>query len=222
MIKACIFDLDGTLLDTVKSLQYFLNRALSKNAIPQITEEQTKFFVGEGALTLTRRAMNAGGVDTESLEGKMESIRICEEFMKDYNSDPYYLTSPYEGISDAVKALADSGMKLAVISNKPDFTTKTLIEKNFGGIFEIVEGAKATVPLKPDPTAPLDICARLGVLPEETAYFGDTATDMKTAKNYGAGVIVGVSWGFRDRDELISNGADKVIDHPSEIVGCAL
>jgi phosphoglycolate phosphatase len=147
----------------------------------------------------------------------MESLRICEEFMADYDSNPYYLTAPYAGIPEAIRTLSERGMKLAVISNKPDPTVKKLIEEHFSGIFEIVEGAKPSIPLKPDPTAILDICVRLGISAEETAYFGDTQTDMKTAKNYGAGIAVGVSWGFRSSDELIKNGADVIIDTPAKI-----
>lgn len=217
MIKACIFDLDGTLLDTLKSIRFFLNKTLDEFGIPNISEEQTKVFVGDGALKLVRRAMRAGGIDTESLEGKSESYTIYEKFSRDYNENPYYLTQPYEGIPEAVSALRSRGIKLAIISNKPKPTVVQLVERHFPGTFDIVEGAVANVPLKPDPTALFSICTSLGVAPDETAYFGDTSTDMKTAKNYGAGISVGVLWGFRGEEELRSNGADITVASPSEI-----
>ncbi len=218
MIRACIFDLDGTLLNTVESIRYYLNSTLERYGIPPITEEQTKVFVGEGALNLTKRAMRAGGVDTESLEGLSLSHRICEEYSDIYDKNPYYLTEPYGGITDAVLALKAKGIKLAVISNKPDPTVKQLVKNNFPEVFDIVEGAMKERPLKPDPSAVLSICDRLGAIPSETAYFGDTATDMKTAKNYGAKLAVGVLWGFRKKEELISAGADMLLTSPDEIL----
>ncbi len=218
MIKACIFDLDGTLLDTIESIRYYLNKTLAVYGIAPITREQTKVFVGEGALNLTKRALRADGVDTDSLEGMSLSHRICEEYSNEYDKNPFYLTEPYHGITEAVSLLKDRGIKLAVISNKPDSTVKQLVKNKFPDIFDIVEGAMPERPLKPDPTSVLSICERLSVLPCETVYFGDTATDMKTAKNYGAKIAAGVLWGFREREELLSAGADILLSSADEII----
>ena len=113
------------------------------------------------------------------------------------------------------------GLKLAVISNKPDPTVKQLVENFFKNEFSIVEGASDRMPLKPRADWPLDICERLGVLPSEVMYIGDTSTDMETAKNFGAGLSVGVLWGFRDKEELVKSGADVIVSHPSEIPSLA-
>ncbi len=223
MIKACIFDLDGTLLDTLESIRFYLNKTLAIYGIRPITKEETKVFVGEGALNLTKRAMKAGGIDVQTIEGMSLSHRICEEYSTDYDSDPYYLTVPYPGIIEAISALKGYGIKLAVISNKPDPTVKQLIKNNFPDMFDIVEGAKPGIALKPDPVSVLRICEKLNVAPSDTVYFGDTATDMKTAKNYGAGLTVGVLWGFREREELLKNGADVLIENADRILtisGC--
>ncbi len=218
MIKSCIFDLDGTLLNTVESIRYFLNLTLEKYGINPISHEQTKLFVGEGALNLTKRSMRAGAIDTDTLEGMSLSHKICKEYSEIYDKNPYYLTAPYQGIPDAISELKSRGIKLAVISNKPEQTVKQLIENHFPNTFEIVEGAIPNRKLKPDPVSVLSICERLGVSPSETLYFGDTATDMKTARNYGAYLAVGVLWGFRTKDELLKNGADRVISSANEII----
>ena len=217
MIKACLFDLDGTLLDTLDSIKYYLNAALARHGVPEVSREQTRIFVGGGAKNLVFLAAHAGGVDTSTEEGEKLISLIHREYVLDYDSDAAYLTEAYEGIPKAIAALRALGVKLAVISNKPDSTVGMLVEKIFGDTFDIVEGAKEGVPLKPNPESSLSICERLGVLPSETLYFGDTATDMITAKRYGAYRACGVLWGFRDRDELVENGADELLSHPSQI-----
>ena len=219
MTELCIFDLDGTLLDTVESIRYNLNTVLSRYGIEGITKEETKVFVGNGARKLVYRSLVSRGIDTGSEEGEMLCDRITKKYNALYDSDPFYLTEPYCGIKDAIKELYLRGIKLAVLSNKPDPTVKQLIAKHFGGVFDIVLGATDKMKLKPDPESALYICESLGVSPENTAYFGDTGTDMRTAKNYGAGKTVGVLWGFRGKDELLENGADTVICDPYYIPG---
>lgn len=217
MIKACIFDLDGTLLDTLDSICYYLNSTLERNGVPAVNPEQTRVFVGDGAKNLVNRALTAAGIDLSD-PGRAEfRDKLLREYVEAYDDEPFYLTEPYDGIIEAVGELYDNGILLAIISNKPDPTVKQLAEMNFGDKFALVFGARPGVPLKPDPTAPLDICCRLGVDPSEVAYFGDTGTDMETAKAFGCALSVGVSWGFRDEEELRAFGADVVISHPSEI-----
>ena len=117
-----------------------------------------------------------------------------------------------------LKGLKSLGISLAVLSNKPHSTTAPLVERLFPGIFDVVFGARDGVALKPSPEAAYDICERLGVMPSEVAYFGDTAVDMKTAKNFGAHLSFGVLWGFRDKEELIASGADITPEAPAEII----
>ena len=218
MIKGCLFDLDGTLLDTLTTIRYYLNKTLSEYEIRNITEEETKIFVGKGAKNLVETAMKAGGIDLTKEENKKLSEKICDEYTKEYDKNPAYLTSPYTYIPELVKELKKQDLKLAVISNKPDFTVKQLVELNFPKTFDIVEGGSEKHPLKPDPEWPLAICEQLSLSPSEVMYIGDTSTDMKTAKNFGAGVAVGVLWGFRGKDELVSNGADVIVESPLEIL----
>ena len=217
MIKACLFDLDGTLLNTLNSIRYFLNKTISKRGIREIDEAETKAFVGCGARRLVENVFKSRGLDLEKNDVFELSRQIHDEYVEAYDSEPLYLTEPYEEIPEVVEALILREMKLAVISNKPDPTVKQLVDFFFGDRFSIVEGGSADMPLKPDKTWPLDICKRLGVKPSEVAYIGDTSTDMQTAKNFGAGVAVGVLWGFRDERELKENGADVIISKPSEL-----
>ena len=222
MIKACLFDLDGTLLNTLKSIRHYVNKNISQYNIKELDEDETRMFVGEGAKKLIKNILESRGFDLNDLETLKLLDNIHRSYVDEYDSEPAYLTEPYDGICDAVKQLKLFGIKLAVISNKPDATVKQLSEKFFGESFSIVEGARDKMPLKPEASWPLDICKRLGVNPSEVMYVGDTSTDMKTAKNFGAGLAVGVLWGFRDRDELIENGSDVLISSPSELVNLAL
>jgi len=221
MIKACIFDLDGTLLDTISSIRHYVNSELNSLGYDGISEEQTKAFVGDGAKALIRRSLTAKGHFSCGVENAEELDRITKEYVEEYDKNPYYLTKPYEGISEALKILFDDGIKLAVLSNKPHTTVVPLVERYFPGVFSVVLGSEPGVPAKPAPHAALKICEALGAAPSEVAYFGDTATDIKTAKAFRAGVGVGVLWGFRGEEELLSEGADVLIDNPRQIVKVA-
>lgn len=222
MIKACLFDLDGTLLNTLTSIRYFVNKNVSDYGIKAISEEETKVFVGKGAKVLIENVFRDRGLDLEEDETRALCDRITKTYVKEYDSDPAYLTEPYENIVDTVNKLKSMGIKLAVISNKPDPTVKSLVHKFFGESFLIVEGASDRMPLKPRAEWPLDICKRLGVLPEEVMYVGDTSTDMETARNFGAGVSVGVLWGFREEAELVSSGADVIVSKAEELCGVVI
>lgn len=219
MIKACLFDLDGTLIYTLESIRYFANKTISKRNIRKIDERETKIFVGRGVRRLFETILESRGFPLDKQETRDMLEQMLDEYNADYDADPLYLTKPYDEICDTVDSLFKSGITLAVISNKPDYPTRKIIEHFFPGKFAIVEGGSDRMPLKPNPEWPTDICKRLGALPSEVIYVGDTSTDMKTAKNFGAAVAVGVSWGFRDVPELIENGADRIISHPSELLG---
>lgn len=222
MIRACIFDLDGTLLDTISSIRHYVNSELKRLGYDGISEEQAKLFVGDGAKALIRRSLIAKGHFSGGAENAEELDRITKEYVEEYDKNPYFLTKPYDGIPGALKILLDDGIKLAVLSNKPHTTVVPLVERYFPGAFSVVLGSEPGVPAKPAPDAALKICEVLGTDPSEVAYFGDTATDIKTAKAFRAGVGVGVLWGFRSKEELLSEGADVLIDNPQQIVRVAL
>lgn len=213
MIKACIFDLDGTLLNTVAGITYFINRTLSHYGIPAITEEETKRFIGNGARKLIERTLASMGIADPDL-----NERVLREYNDAYDRDNTYLTLPYDGIPETLSVLKARGIRLGVLSNKPDRTAKATVSHFFPNIFDCVLGGRDGIPLKPDPAGAREIFCHLGVMPEEVLYFGDTATDMMTGHSAGACRTVGVLWGFRDRKELEEAKADLLIAHPSELL----
>ena len=217
MIKTCLFDLDGTLLDTLESIKHFVNVTAVPSGIAPIDREETKAFVGKGAKDLIKKVLKKSGIDAEKSENEKLYLQILDKYISDYNAAPSYLTEPYDGICDLLSYLKEKGIRLAVISNKPKSTVELLCDEFFPGVFDIVEGARDDFPLKPDPALALDILCRLGAKPSECAYFGDTGTDMKTGNNIGAKMTVGVLWGFRDLSELISTGASVTVERASEI-----
>ena len=214
MIKAFIFDLDGTLLNTIVTITHYVNLTLAYVGLSPISEEECKMFVGNGARKLITRALASRGVtDAETVE------RALLYYNSKYDADSLYLTSPYNGIPEMLGALSERGIRLAVLSNKPDSATKPIIAGFFPGLFDIVEGGRDGVPLKPDPHALKDIMEKLSVSESEVVYVGDTGVDMQTGKNAGVARTVGVSWGFRSRDELTSCGADVIYDSAADLLG---
>ena len=213
MIKLCIFDLDGTLLDTLPTIKHYLNQTLVCYGLSPVDDSKTKRYIGDGAYQLIYRAFTEQGItDDETIN------RALSEYKAAYDLSPYYLTTYYDGIVEMLDGLGEKGIALAVLSNKPDAATKAVIAHFFPGTFKIAQGGIDGIPLKPDSTAPLSIASTLGVKLEDVAFIGDTRVDVLTGVNMGAGISVGVSWGFRDREELISAGADAVIDHPAELI----
>ena len=213
MIKCCIFDLDGTILDTITTITYYVNVILEKHGIEPVTVDECKYFAGNGAYKLIERSLNSKGIYEE------ERIRaLLAEYVPAYDEAPLYLTEVFDGISEMLSDLKAKGMKLAVLSNKPDTSVKSIVEHFFPGIFDEAAGGIDGVPLKPDPTAAIGILERLGISESETAWVGDTSTDIETGKNLKAAISIGVLWGFRKREELVAAGADLIVDHPSEIV----
>ena len=213
MIKYVIFDLDGTLLDTITTITYYVNLVLERNNIPKITEEECKYFVGNGAKLLIKRALESRGAYSEELFDL-----VYDEYNREYNRAPLYLTEPYEHIVELIGALRERDMRLAVLSNKPDEATRDIIPSFFPGVFSVVHGGRENIALKPMPDGVYEIYRELGAVADEVMYVGDTGVDMQTGKNSGAKITVGVSWGFRKREELISSGADAVVDSPLEIL----
>ena len=213
MIKCAVFDLDGTLLNTLTTIAYYCNKSLEALGLEPIETEKYKYFVGEGAAKLIHRILEYRAFSA-SAEREAE---ILNEYVSSYNKNPEYLTAVYNGIEPLLDRLSEEGISIAVLSNKPESSVKPLVEKFFGNErFSIVSGQKEGVPRKPDPTALFEILEKLGATPEECLYIGDTSTDMKTGKAAGP-FTVGVLWGFRDREELIENGADFIAENPMQI-----
>ena len=213
MYKACIFDLDGTLTDTLESLTYSVNATLRELHLPAITSEQCKSFVGSGARFLIERALEASG-DSELVRVE-EAMKIYGRIFKAHCT---YRVAPYEGIVDMLKTLKDAGIRMAVLSNKPHLQTIDVVREFFGeDTFLHVQGQQEGVPRKPDPTAALLIAEKLGVDPKECVYIGDSDVDMQTGNAAGM-ETVGVSWGFRTKDVLIEHGAKHTIDYPKELI----
>ena len=211
MIKCCIFDLDGTILNTITTITHFVNKTLQKFGYPNITEDQCKYFVGNGArLLLTRTLAHFGVTDEKTVD------TVLDAYDRDYKSDPYYLTAKYDGIDELLSGLHRAGISLAVVSNKQDRIAKDAVAHFFPDTFDLVVGGKEGVPLKPAPDAPLSVLSALGFAPEECAFVGDTAVDVQTGKNMNAARVIGVSWGFRKREEL--SDADYVADDPAQIL----
>ena len=211
-IKCAVFDLDGTLLNTIKTITHYLNFALASNGLGEVTPEECRDFVGNGVRMLLIRAIEARGEYTDELYARM-----YESYNKAYNAEPHYLTEAYEGIPEMLEGLRARGIRLAVLSNKPHIATVGTIAKFFPNTFDVVSGGREGIPLKPDPTALLSTVSALGFTPDECLYVGDSDVDMETARNAGVALGLGVSWGFRDREVLKSAGADLIIDAPSEL-----
>lgn len=213
MVKLCIFDLDGTLLDTITTIAYYANSALEKHGVAPISVERYKYLVGKGAVNLIHNALRERGCDEETL-----FARVFEDYNAAYNGNVTYLTAPYDGIVPLLETLREKKIRAAIVSNKPDFATQAVVREVLGdGFFDYVTGQVDGVPIKPDPTAVWNIIHRFGVDRSECIYVGDTSTDMQTGKNAGL-FTVGVLWGFRERDELETSGADVIVAHPDEIL----
>ncbi len=213
MYKACIFDLDGTLTDTLESLTYSVNTTLSELGLGQITEDQCKAFVGSGARKLIERSIKAtGDPKADRLD---EAMEVYGRIFKKYCT---YHVAPYDGIAGMLEELQRLGIQLAVLSNKPHLQTKDVVAAFFHeGTFTKVYGQQEGIPRKPDPTALHMILDELQVEREECLYIGDSDVDMQTGAAAGV-TSVGVSWGFRARDVLAENGATYVVDKPEEII----
>ncbi|WP_099468023.1 HAD family hydrolase [Konateibacter massiliensis] len=213
MYKGCIFDLDGTLADTVESIAYSANRAIQECGFEPNPVEAYKLFAGDGADKMLERGLIAAGD---------ENLRCFEQVKQRYKEifekDCMYKVKPYEGIPELLKELKDKNIKIAVLSNKPHKRTVDVIESLFGkDYFDIIMGQSKHIKRKPSPDGALIIADEFGLLTNECIYIGDTNTDMITGKSANM-FTVGVTWGFRDRQELEENYADLIIDSPLELL----
>lgn len=213
MKKAVIFDLDGTLSDSIHSIKYCGDRAVAGFGFGPFSVEQYKYFVGDGAENLVKRMLIAAG-DTELTHFQEAFARYKELFREGC----MYQVKPYDGIRELLAALKEKEVALAVLSNKPHAETIHVIETLFGkDYFDVIQGQKENVAIKPSPEGAFQILEQLALNPDDVLYLGDTATDMKTGKGAGA-FTVGALWGFRDRKELEEAGADAIIEHPLELL----
>lgn len=211
--KAVIFDLDGTLTDTLKSIWKSANLALVDVGLPPFDIDRYRYFVGDGAAELVKRALIADGDKELVLFDKMS-----ESYRKYFEKYVNYEVRPYEGIRELLHALKEKGILLAVNSNKPQDRTVNVIEENFGkGTFDILVGQSDERARKPAPDGVFYIMERLGLMKDEVIYLGDTCVDMKTGRSAGV-FTIGALWGFRDRQELEENHADAIIAHPMELL----
>lgn len=213
MKKAVIFDLDGTLSDSIYSIKYCGDKALAKVGYGPFDVEQYKYFVGDGAANLIKRALVAGG-DSELTHFE----EAFAEYKIIFKENCMYEVKPYEGIRELLATLKERGVRLAVLSNKPHAETINVVEALFGkGYFDVLQGQKDTVAIKPSPEGVFQILEQLNLQAADILYLGDTATDMKTGKSAGA-FTVGALWGFRKREELEGSHADAIIAHPLELL----
>ena len=217
MKKAVIFDLDGTLADSLESIWYCANYAIGTCGFDPIPLEKYNIFVGDGADTLIKRCLAYSG-DTEG-EYFEKAFLQYQLFFKEHCM---YHVKPYDGIPETLDALKQAGIKIAVFSNKPHERTVDVVETLFGkDYFDEILGQADDRPKKPSPNGVFYLAEKLGVEIQDIAYVGDTSTDMMTGKSAGAWTI-GVPWGFRGRDELEKYKADVIIDKPSDILSQVL
>ncbi|MGN0035728.1 MAG: HAD family hydrolase [Bacteroidaceae bacterium] len=213
MKRLVIFDLDGTLLNTIADLATSTNHALQLYGYPTHPTEAYRFFVGNGINKLFERALPADA-RTES-----HILRIREAFLAHYDLHNADLSRPYPGIPALLEHLQAQGIRLAVASNKYQSATEKLVRHFFPAIrFTAVFGQREHIPTKPDPCTVEEIIRMAGVGRDEVLYVGDSGVDMQTALNAGV-EAVGVTWGFRPKEELQAFHPAHIVDHPAEIAG---
>lgn len=209
--KAVIFDLDGTLVNSIEDLADAMNSVLKSNNYPTHSYGAYKYFVGSGIRSLVIKALPETHRDDAQINSSFDAM------MNIYSTQCTNKTKPYDGIIDLLNQLKAHNLKLSVLSNKADELTKKITLALFPGYFEPVLGLKLETHKKPNPIVAQQICKALNVLPEETIYVGDTGIDMQTANNANM-IAVGVPWGFRDKKELNENGAKHILNHPLDLI----
>ncbi|MBQ3431677.1 MAG: HAD family hydrolase [Clostridia bacterium] len=211
MIKAVIFDLDGTLLYTLDSIALSCNKVLAAHHLPPVSHEQLKQFVGDGVIDLLIRSFYAGGSTEVVNHTTVSEFRACFKDDCDFN------VKPYDGIEALISWLKDKGIYVACNTNKPHENAVKLIHKHFSNNFDAIQGQEDGVPKKPDKTGALQIIKSLGVNPEEVVYIGDSNVDIFTAKNAGL-YSIGAAWGYRGEKELRLSGAQFIAHTPYEVI----
>lgn len=216
MYKNVIFDLDGTLLNTLEDLAAAANYVCACHGWPSHTVEEYKYFVGNGAPKLLERVVPPEVELTDELRRT-----ALEEFTQRYNAHKEDKTTAYPGMQEAVRRLREAGLTLAVLSNKPHEAARPVVERYYPGLFHKVQGALPDVPVKPDPTLLHKLMAELGAAAADTLFVGDSNVDIRTAKNGGL-TSCGVLWGFRTRQELEAEGAGFIVETAAQLVEVVL
>ena len=212
MIKAVLFDLDGTLVNSLYDLAAATNYCLENEGLATHDLEKYRYFIGNGIPNLIERALPEGQKTPERIE------EVKEKFLRRYSEHCCDKTAPYEGIPELIATLKQRGIKVAIITNKAQSMTDIIVKKLFCDDFVYVLGKREDFPLKPDPSSARYLMEKLSLTPETCLFVGDSGVDMQTALNAGI-KSVGVLWGFREREELLENGANYIIDAPHQLLG---
>ena len=212
MYKLIVFDMDGTILDTLEDLKNSLNFALTANDMPERTLDEVRRFVGNGIGKLIERGV-VDGASPEQIAG------VQTAFMPHYTLHCNDSTRPYDGICELIIALRNAGYLTAVVSNKADFAVQDLCKIWFDGLFDAAVGEREGLQRKPAPDSVFEVCRLLNVSVEDAVYIGDSEVDLQTARNAKMDVI-SVDWGFRDAEFLRSIGADKIVSGAAELAEC--
>ena len=210
--EGVVFDLDGTLVNSLEDIADSMNTVLREHGFPTHGLTEYKAFVGRGMRNLVVRSLPEDARDEAR-------IALCRDsLLKEYGRNCLKKTRPYEGITDLLDGLDRRKMNRAVFSNKIDHLTKRIVEALFPGrSFPVVVGAGAGMPEKPDPTGVLSVARQLGIEPERLIYVGDSDVDMETARNAGMHPA-GALWGFRTKEELVTHGAESLLEHPIDLL----
>lgn len=207
-----IFDIDGTLLYTIDSILYYINKAFSDFGLGQIPKEEVRRNVGNGPYVLVNKCLKYLNIEDENLCQK-----VLDRYNKIYDDNPSYLTKPYSGIKDELEKIKSRGETLVAFSNKPDYTCKKVLREIWGeDYFDMIVGFSENIERKPSPEGLYIISQRFNEKMSNIVYFGDSEVDIKCGRNAGV-FTVACSWGFRDRDFLLELKPDAIIDKPEEI-----
>ena len=209
--RAAVFDLDGTLMDTIEDLYAAMNEALRACGYPAITRRQVRAYIGCGAYEFVRLAVRGSTADPAEIAACLATYRDI------YDRESTKRSAPFAGIVAALDELRGAGVKLAVLSNKPDVATRAVIRNYFGDRFDVVRGQREGYQPKPDPRAVLEVLAELNVTPADAVMIGDGEPDCQTAQRAGMAHI-GVLWGYRSREELEAAGARNFAATPGQLV----
>ncbi len=211
MIKAVLFDLDGTLVNSLEDLADAVNLGTASLGYPVHEVEEFKYFVGDGIPMMIKRALPSEHRDDETVA---EVRKIFDERYSIHYADKTYA---YDGMIELVDTLKNEGYMVAVVTNKAQDMADIVVKGLYGDRFDLIFGQRPGIPAKPDPTAAIMAMQQLGVKPEECVFIGDSGMDVATAVNSGA-VPVGELWGYRKEDELLENGAKYIISSPDELM----
>lgn len=208
-LRTVLFDLDGTLIDSLEDMRDCVNRVLEREGYPPRTLDQIRMAVGDGAGMLIRRSLPKDATEERAQQ-------VLEQYRREYAAHLADKTRPYPGIPEMLRRLKEQGVSLGLLSNKPHWGTEFLAEQLFTGLFSLAWGDQPGRPRKPDPAGVLAAMAQLNASPETTAYVGDSPVDIATGKNAGI-LSIAVCWGFRDRETLAAHSPDYLCSTVEEL-----